>query len=196
MLQPAPPHTGPDQRLEFLALWSRASSGEGPARERLCRELGELALRYAIRQGVPVDDREDLCQEVTHSIVRSLAELPCPRNHARFVWYRTLSLATKLRRQATRYRQSPEPDPPEVPDARQRAPWRQVDAAEGAAALRDCLERLPDRDRRVVGLRYSEGRGVQDIARLEGRTDVAIYKRLKSAFASLLACLRQKGVEA
>jgi RNA polymerase sigma-70 factor (ECF subfamily) len=59
-------------------------------------------------------------------------------------------------------------------------------------ALLDCLQRLPDRDRQFVLSRYEVGGGVEQAAKLSGRSMQAAYKALSRIRNALLQCVDQK----
>lgn len=59
-------------------------------------------------------------------------------------------------------------------------------------ALAHCLERLPAEPRRLLGLRYEEGLGVDEIASRVNRTVDAVYRGLSRVRAALEACIRRR----
>src|ERR1041385_8684662 len=58
-------------------------------------------------------------------------------------------------------------------------------------ALRKCLTKLKDVDRKLVELRYELGGSTQEVARKSGRSIHAIYKALNRIHGALLKCIRQ-----
>ncbi|MEM9015957.1 MAG: sigma-70 family RNA polymerase sigma factor [Verrucomicrobiota bacterium] len=61
-----------------------------------------------------------------------------------------------------------------------------------SAALRECLHRLPDQQRRTILLRYFEGCGIEEIATETGRTEGAVYRLLSRIRASLNECITNR----
>jgi RNA polymerase sigma-70 factor (ECF subfamily) len=59
-------------------------------------------------------------------------------------------------------------------------------------ALRTCLQRLSDRDRRTVLSRYEPGGGVPHAAQESGRTVQATYKALSRIRSVLFACVTSR----
>ena len=60
------------------------------------------------------------------------------------------------------------------------------------ALLRRCMEALDDRNRKLLTQRYDTGLPIEDIARNEDRSAVAIRKHLFLLRAKLLDCVRSK----
>jgi RNA polymerase sigma-70 factor, ECF subfamily len=61
-----------------------------------------------------------------------------------------------------------------------------------AEALRHCLERLPERSRRLLALRYDEGRKLAEIAALLPATLDAVHKALCRLRARLHECVERR----
>lgn len=74
----------------------------------------------------------------------------------------------------------------------------QLDLASGAAGsvraaeLSACIERLRQRDRRLIELRYSEQRSVSEISAIVNRTADGVYKALARIRARLHACVEAR----
>jgi RNA polymerase sigma-70 factor (ECF subfamily) len=66
------------------------------------------------------------------------------------------------------------------------------DADVRLALLRRCMETLDDRNRNLLAQRYDTGLPIEDIARKESRSAVAIRKHLFLLRAKLLDCVRSK----
>lgn len=58
-------------------------------------------------------------------------------------------------------------------------------------ALRTCLRRLTDHQRRALRLRYQEDRPVAEIARIWQRTQMAVYKVLQHCHRELMSCITE-----
>jgi len=59
------------------------------------------------------------------------------------------------------------------------------------AALRQCLQKLRDDQRRLVARRYEPGGCVNDIAKEQGRTPKAVSEALRRVRRSLLICIEK-----
>lgn len=66
--------------------------------------------------------------------------------------------------------------------------------AEGGrvGALRDCLEQVPAASRRLLELRYAEGRSCAELAAEVGTGLDAVYQRLSRLHRQLRACVEQR----
>ncbi|MGB8165916.1 MAG: sigma-70 family RNA polymerase sigma factor [Chthoniobacteraceae bacterium] len=58
-----------------------------------------------------------------------------------------------------------------------------------AEAMRVCLEKLPDESRRLLRMRYDEGRNGAELSRLLRRNEAAIYKALSRLHQALRQCI-------
>jgi RNA polymerase sigma-70 factor, ECF subfamily len=56
-------------------------------------------------------------------------------------------------------------------------------------AMRVCLDKLPAQSRTLLQMRYHDGRRGEDLARLLGRTEAAIYKALSRLHQALRRCI-------
>jgi RNA polymerase sigma factor for flagellar operon FliA len=68
-------------------------------------------------------------------------------------------------------------------------------AARIGQTLRDAIQRLPDRDRLILKLRFEDGRTAGEVASVIGTTERAVYKRLYSLLGELRARLEADGVD-
>ena len=64
-------------------------------------------------------------------------------------------------------------------------------AASRLQALEQCMEKLSDKDRALVGLRYREGATTQSVAEQIGRSVKGVYHSLNRIRASLLECIQR-----
>ena len=62
---------------------------------------------------------------------------------------------------------------------------------ERARILARCIEKLPDRHRLLLRVRYSEGRGIDAISRELGRSMDAVYRALSRIRQTLQDCVNQ-----
>lgn len=60
------------------------------------------------------------------------------------------------------------------------------------AALRDCLENVPDASRRLLELRYFEGRSCDEVAGAVGIGLDAVYQRLSRLHRQLKSCVEDR----
>ena len=60
------------------------------------------------------------------------------------------------------------------------------------SALRDCLEQMPAASRRLLELRYFEGRSCNEVAAEVGAGLDAVYQRLSRLHRQLRACVEQR----
>jgi RNA polymerase sigma-70 factor (ECF subfamily) len=71
-----------------------------------------------------------------------------------------------------------------------------LDEHEGAspkvAALRQCIAALPEESKRLLRLRYDEGRSGRVLAALLRRSEDAIYKALSRLHAALRKCAEER----
>jgi RNA polymerase sigma-70 factor (ECF subfamily) len=61
-----------------------------------------------------------------------------------------------------------------------------------ASALRHCLENLPQESKRLLRMRYDEGRSGRDLAALLRRSEDAVYKALSRLHAVLRKCAEER----
>ncbi len=59
-------------------------------------------------------------------------------------------------------------------------------------ALRHCLESLPQESKRLLRMRYDEGRSGRDLAALLRRSEDAVYKALSRLHAALRQCAEER----
>jgi len=60
------------------------------------------------------------------------------------------------------------------------------------AALRACIDQLPPESRRLLRLRYDEGRSGRDLAALLRRSEDAVYQALSRLHAALRQCAEER----
>ena len=66
-----------------------------------------------------------------------------------------------------------------------------AEADDRRAALRQCVQRLPDRQREIIRLRYEADATVNSIAQKLGLTGSTVYKSLNRVHSLLLECIRR-----
>ena len=83
---------------------------------------------------------------------------------------------------------------PDVLDLLDREWQTKTSAPEGARmeALRECLDGVPASSRRLLELRYFEGRPCQEVAETVGAGVEAVYQRLSRLHRQLKQCVEQR----
>ena len=169
-------------------------AGEQGAADALYAAHSRRVMAYFTRSGFDAADAEDRTQETFVRAFRSLATFDTRRG--------TLSawlgaVARNVARKHWRRRSSGEHFDPELAERVLEAPGNSGDLAEAReeiAAVRDCVDRLPDELGRIVRLRYVEARTTRGIAAATGISEATVRLRLSQARAELARCLRGKGV--
>jgi RNA polymerase sigma-70 factor (ECF subfamily) len=64
-----------------------------------------------------------------------------------------------------------------------------------AEAMRVCVEKLPEDSRKLLRMRYDEGRKGEELARLRRRSEAAIYKALSRLHQTLRKCINERLTE-
>jgi RNA polymerase sigma-70 factor, ECF subfamily len=73
----------------------------------------------------------------------------------------------------------------------ERAEINDKQLAEQREALEKCLQKLPDRKRRLVLLAYAPSANIKRLAESLGRTPMSLYKSLHQIRLILLSCTRR-----
>jgi RNA polymerase sigma-70 factor (ECF subfamily) len=169
-----------DDQAEFLRLFLRH----------------EAELRAFIGAVVrDVDAREDVLQETAVILWREFHRFDPGRSFG--AWARGIA-AKKLLERRNRERRTPVPFSPEaiqmLAEAAERSEGRDRATLE---ALQHCVERLPDRSRRLLAMRYCHEQTAEKIAVQIGVTTAAVYQALWRLRTRLRACVeRYLGAEA
>jgi RNA polymerase sigma-70 factor (ECF subfamily) len=173
--------------LEELAV--TAAGGDLAAVERLVVAFHDHLFAFLYLLGVRDADVDDVAQEVTLEIYRSLGRyecdqpfLPWMRAIARNVTSKHWRSKRRRREHMTRFRELVEERLDAGPVA---------EAAEGFAvgALRSCVERLQQRQKRVIDLRYQDGMDSSSIAKALGMTSSGVRTVLARVRDALKACV-------
>lgn len=138
------------------------------------------------------NDAEDLLQEVAVTVVSSFEKL---RDEAEFMpWAREIARRHVL----SFFRRSSRPLVYNselvgiLADAAARVQEREADNRR-CEALRECLQRLPQRSRTILAMRYDgSASGVDEIANALGRSMAATYGLLKRIRQMLRTCVEEK----
>jgi RNA polymerase sigma-70 factor (ECF subfamily) len=136
--------------------------------------------------------RDDVFQEVALTLWRQIDEYDPARPFG--AWARGIA-ANKIMQQWDRVARRPVAFPPETIQAVLDA-YDRTEASESARAdaLRHCLERLPDKSRELLRLRYENSIRPEEIARAIESTLEAVYKALSRIRQKLLECIQRQMV--
>lgn len=128
---------------------------------------------------IPVDDVEDVTQEIFIAAMRSLKSY---RGEARFgAWLRTIT-----NRQIAGYYRSKHK--PEVPLTENIHASHEAVASDESIMLKQALRKLPRNYREILLLRFAENMPFQEIARLQGRS----LEATKSIFRRAIGALQKQ----
>lgn len=133
------------------------------------------------------DDAEEVFQETTLALWRSFDEFVPGSDFTRWAkrvaFYRVLTYRKKKRRQGI-------PQSEEFLNSVHSADQRQADNAIGRLrALDECVRRLPDSDRRLVSLRYTNKQTIPELSTELGRSASTITKALRRIRRVLMSCI-------
>jgi RNA polymerase sigma-70 factor (ECF subfamily) len=187
-----------DDRAETTApgdLLARARAGDAPA---FCRQVEPLQARL-LRQAAALTGDLSVAEDlVSETLVEAWKSLDRYDESCRFsTWlcaillHRRQKLARRVRSRplalawlpafvrddlAARHQNLPSPEP---------SPSEYAAQNEISARLRECVDRLPDRHRRVILLRFFEDASVPDMARVLGCPVGTVKSRLHHALEKL-----------
>lgn len=158
------------------------------------QRFGAAVYRF-VRNLVGADDLADDVYQTT--LIEAYRDLPTfgGRSSLR-TWlfsiarHRCLDALKASRRRAARFESTA--DAPEVADHGPRADQRMTDA-QLLAALERCLEQVPPELRMVLLLRFQEGFGYDDIARITRLRNETLRARVSRAMPALRACIERQG---
>jgi RNA polymerase sigma-70 factor (ECF subfamily) len=183
---------GTGKRAKWLA---RARGGDRIALvELLASYHPELVRRAGARMGELLRARfepEDILQEVYLDVFRQVGGFHGDDERSFGAWLSTILESKVIDARRTigrRKRDASREIPDRTTSAGDDSAWSLVDAAsahsetpsrlarldEEVGTLTACIDRLPEAQRRVIRLRYMEGRSVQDVARRLGRSEAAV----------------------
>ncbi len=154
-------------------------------------ELFGYVYRYLRHAGLPHADAEDLAQEVLAAACIHLDAVQPGRLHA---WVRAVA-RNKMADRARRARpESCVSEPPECTDSDPGPEDVAIRESERQELLAT-IDHLPERDRRLVTLRYLEERSVEETAHFEGMTVGATKVALLRARRRLREIIQNRGDE-
>ncbi|WP_437984179.1 sigma-70 family RNA polymerase sigma factor [Sorangium sp. So ce117] len=163
-----------------------------PAWDALVREhLGYLRNRV-LSERIPEADREDVLQEVLHSISRALPTFDPARGELR-AWLKAIvhNHASNYRRRASRRREQPWPDEPlEIADAAPSSEERRMEAERRQLLSTLLLDLPPERRQAVIAHELDEA-GIGHVAALLSIPATTAKSRVRHGLADLKAAARR-----
>jgi len=173
----------------------KATGMERDDLEALVRIHQSALYRYLRYLGADRALAEDLAQETFLAAFRSRRPAPADEEGRAAAWLRGIARHLFLnhcrrRRRAARVRSAESLD-------RAEAVWdrrflRQGDGFDYVEALRRCLERLPDGERRAVHLEYADRRARAEIAALLHMTENGVKSLMRRIRARLAECVHRR----
>jgi RNA polymerase sigma-70 factor (ECF subfamily) len=162
---------------DFVSLWSRHS-------KEIYAYIYSLVFNAA--------DADDVFQETSIVLLEKFAEFEQGTN---FVGWACKVARCKVL-QAASNRKLPELLDTQILDAfESAAPKMATELDARIAALSNCLEKLTDRDRKLIRMRFEQDRSVESVAKSVGRSSSLVYKSLSRVYATLLECIRRQLAE-
>jgi RNA polymerase sigma-70 factor (ECF subfamily) len=173
----------PTTKPDTLAL---ARAGNKAAFELLVREHERLVLRTAWRLLGHREDSQDVAQEVFLRLYKNVHKLREGTAIEAWLYRVTLNVCQDLRRKRSS-------GPIEFIDqGHPAAPADQmIDGAQQAAALRDLIAALPEKERAALVLRELEGLSTREVAEILGSSEVTVRTQISSARSKLKAWISE-----
>ena len=178
---------------EAVRLWETFLDGANPrafaAFDRLYAAFLPTVIRYCNSRLRDVH----LAEDVAHAVfVRLLEARPVLESSFIGLLFRIArsTCAAEFAKQT-----SQQPLPVEPPDRSESDPGYELEQRDTRAALADCLDRLPERDRTLVALRHGEGltyRQIREVLRSIRDASSTFTRRLRRIKDQLLRCLKEK----
>ncbi len=186
LMRALPIGPGPIADMEIVA---RCRRGESHAWRTLYDRFAPVVHRFLCAFGVPIEDREDACQEIFVAVYRSLGRF---RGEARLSTWIYRIAARHSSRTARRRRVRSllstllvrEPPPAPAPDPSERSERLQI--------LDELLSKLSPKKRLVLVLFEIEGVPIEEVAKIAGCPENTAWSRLHYARAELTALARKR----
>ena len=162
-------------------------------RERLTRLwlTAEPAVRAFVAASVrSFQDREDVVQQVALTVARRFEEYDSTRPFLGWVLWLAKSRIIDFHR--TNGRKRAVPSEALLDRLAERIAERQETDSPRRVALDACLERLPDRSRRLIRLRYGDGLRIGAIAEAIGSTPGSVRVTLFRLRSALAECIDRR----
>jgi RNA polymerase sigma-70 factor (ECF subfamily) len=163
--------------------------------ETMVRTHQASLYRYARYLGADRAAAEDIVQEAFLAALRASGRPARDRIRDRDAWLRGVTRNVFL----SHYRRmsaSPVRADSRALESAERT-WaadflRQGDGFDYLEALRDCLERLPDRQRQVLDMHYAQGKGRAELAEVMKMTVEGIKSMMRRMRQALADCVRRR----
>lgn len=172
---------------------SMSSDREIEIRERLTRYwlAAEPAVRAFVAAGVrSIPDREDVLQQVALTVARRFEEFDADRSFLAWVlWLAKSRIADFYRSQGRQRVFVSERILDLVAD---QLIQKQAAISPRRAALDDCLQKLPERSRKLIQLRYADGFSIDQIANAVQSTPGSVRVTLFRIRDALAVCIRRQ----
>lgn len=166
-------------------------SGRGDGFQRLYAHHAGAIRAYFLRSGFNASDSDDLLQETFLRVTRSLKTFDAARGSLRS-WLG--AIARNLARKQWGRRAEPENFDPALAEAVLSVEDWSPQRREELHAVGAFVEALPEELRRLVRLRYVEGRTTRGIAAVCGMPESTIRMRLKESLAIMESWMRSEGL--
>ena len=174
--------------------FSECAKGDKEAFVELFRGINRRVFLFAKHR---LGDRED-AEEVLNDTAMELWQHPDRfRGDSRFMTY-VLGIAnnkaSSLLRSRGRFEDDPADDPEDLPNC-ESAPYETVWRKQKLAAIAQCMERLPERQRTIVYLAYFEDLSREEIGRIVDCEENAVRQYLHQALRKMRGCLAASEVQ-
>ena len=176
-------------------LVARFTGGDAGAFDALHRRHAGWVCAYLRRAGLGHADVADVAQDAFVRAFRAAGQFDPARGT--FGGWLAAIARNCLVRHLQRMRSAKTADGTILADSlpgREDDPETASSRMEEAAAVEDCVSRLPGELRRIVALRYVAGQTTRSIAPAAGISEAGVRNRLAEAQALLRRCLESKGV--
>lgn len=173
------------------ALVEEAREGNSRAFEQLLSRYEARVLRILRLSRVPINDREDVGQEVFIRVFKHLGRFRKGNPFAAWVYRITINVAHDYRLKQARIARS-EVDYTAGPDDRADegpGPGAELDRQDGRRRLEQAIEVLSERERAVFILCELEELGTRETAKILGITAITVRRHLGRARERLRRCL-------
>lgn len=144
---------------------------------------------YILMMVPNLSDAEDILQEVSALMWSKFDEFVKGTNFTswgiQIAYYNILQFYRKHKRAALQF------DEALLAQLHSYTPVLLGDEDDQVFALRKCIERLDDRDQKLIRMRYEESRAPAEIAQSVNRSVDAVYKAISRIHNYLLLCVRK-----
>ncbi len=176
---------------EIRALAVKSASGDLDAAEDLIRQIHGSLISFLYVLGVPSNDVDDVAQETVLQMYRSLQRydggkpfLPWLRSIARHVTANFWRRMDCRNRYTDKFR--------EYIEVKVSLDYEVQEPNFDREALSKCIEKLPEKHRKIIKLRYFQGHTAIDVADMIGAKAAAVRQSLVRIRDALRQCLQSK----